>query len=126
MTGRALIVSFVFMALSAAHGFLGLFYPEFPAWKMFKAVLRYEYTLFDAQGRPIDIADWAPKGAYLLNTPLSVFWVGRWLVEHHPELAPLAGGIRVYKREGPSVTNFEIVRTPEGNAQILEHVSSRS
>lgn len=45
----------------------GLFLDDLPSWKMFESVAPLSYRLSDAQGRSIDVHDYLPSNAQLID-----------------------------------------------------------
>jgi hypothetical protein len=58
---RSLLLLNLFYCTSA------LFVDGLPGWKMFETVESFAYRLSDAQGRTIDVHDYLPGNAYLID-----------------------------------------------------------
>jgi hypothetical protein len=55
------------LVLNLAYCVSALFVDGLPGWKMFEAVETVSYSLTDTQGRTIDVRDYLPRNAYLID-----------------------------------------------------------
>lgn len=62
---RALCQSLLALNLMYCVG--ALFVDGLPGWKMFESVERFTYRLIDAQGRSVDVRDYLPREAHLID-----------------------------------------------------------
>jgi len=65
MTLRSLCRSL--LVLNLLYCTAALFLDDLPGWKMFEAVQPLRYRLEDAQGRAIDVHEYLPRHAYLID-----------------------------------------------------------
>jgi hypothetical protein len=79
---RALLVlNVLYCALAAAQDGL-------PGWHMFESVERLDYALRDRDGRAIDVREYLPRGAHLVDRR-ELRAVITWICEKEPARAPL-------------------------------------
>jgi hypothetical protein len=124
MSNRVRILAWTFAGLSLLHALLGLFLDELPAWKMFRVVPRYRYELVDSHGEAVFLHDWVPRRAYVMSSPIFLIEIAQWLVETHPDRAPLEGTATIWSPQGEQTKGFRVVATPNG-PQVLETAVAR-
>jgi hypothetical protein len=114
MSNRARRLAWTFAGLSFLHAFLGLFLAELPAWKMFRVIPRYRYELVDSRGEAVHLHDWVQRRAYVMSSPMFMIQIAQWLVETHPDRAPLEGTVTIWSPQGEQTKGFRVVTTPNG------------
>lgn len=65
MTRRSLCHAL--LVLNVGYCTAALFIPDLPGWKMFERVEPLPYQLRDARGQAIDVRDYLPRHAYLID-----------------------------------------------------------
>jgi hypothetical protein len=89
---RALLV------LNVLYCVLAVAQDGLPGWHMFEAVERTDYTMTDRDGRAVDVREWLPRGANVVDRQ-ELRRVVRFVCEKERGRAPFTyeepGGVRV-------------------------------